>query len=101
MTEIQLKGRKTLTHPSFSHLSVHVVNRILRETQKSIPKFFNGKNTFKKCNPPGFTVYPSRLNNKDFPIWCNVDFVSLQYKKAKIINMSRDMTKQTKRLCGQ
>ena len=32
-----------------SHLSVHVVNRLLRENRKSIPKFLSGKKLFKKC----------------------------------------------------
>ena len=30
----------------FSHLSAHVVNRLLHENRKSIPKFFNGKTMF-------------------------------------------------------
>ena len=30
-----------------SHLSVHLVNRLLRENWKSIPKLLSGKNFFK------------------------------------------------------
>ena len=29
---------------------VHVVNRLLRENRKSIPKFLSGKNFFKNVN---------------------------------------------------
>ena len=39
---------------TLSHLSAHVVNRLLRENWKSIPTFLNGKKYFKKCNPPDF-----------------------------------------------
>ena len=49
-----------------SHLSVHVVNRLLRENQKSIPNFLSGKKAFKKCNPQDFKFYPSKLTNKNF-----------------------------------
>ena len=31
------------------------------------PKFFNGKKTFKKCNPPDLKFYLDKLNNKNFP----------------------------------
>ena len=41
----------------------------------SIPKFFNGKETFKKCNPSDFKFYLRKLKIKIFPIWCNVNFV--------------------------
>ena len=32
---------------TLSHLSAHVVNRLLHENRKSIPKFLSGKNTSK------------------------------------------------------
>ena len=59
-----------------SHLSAHVANRLFRENLKSIPNILNGKN-FKKCNSPDFKFYLGKLNNKIFPIWCNVNFVSV------------------------
>ena len=37
-----------------SHLCAHVVNRLLRENRKSIPKFLSRKKTLKKCNRPDF-----------------------------------------------
>ena len=49
---------------TLSCLSAHLVNRLLRENRKSIPKFFK---TFQKCNPPNFKLYPSKLTNKNFP----------------------------------
>ena len=49
-----------------SHLSAHVINRLLHENRKSIPKIFNGKKTSKKCNPPDFKFYVRKLNNKIF-----------------------------------
>ena len=44
-----------------SHLNAHVVNRLLRENRKTIPKFLSGKTllTFKKCNCSKF--YPIKL----------------------------------------
>ena len=50
-----------------SHLSVHAVNRLLRENRKTIPKFLSGKKTDKKCNPPDFKFYPRKLTDKNFP----------------------------------
>ena len=50
-----------------SHLSEHVVNRLLHETWKTISKFLNGKKFFKKYNPPNFTFYSSKLTDKHFP----------------------------------
>ena len=47
------------------HLSVHVVNRLLHKTRKSIPKFVSGKKTF-QCNRLDFKFYPSKLTNKKF-----------------------------------
>ena len=44
-----------------------LVNRLLRENRKSTPVVFNGKKTFKKCNPPDFKFYLDKLNNKNFP----------------------------------
>ena len=61
MTEILLKGRKTLTHPSIhacrwlnACLSAHAVNRQLRKNRKSIPKILSGKKNKKIYNPPDF-----------------------------------------------
>ena len=54
-----------------------MVNRLLPENRKYIPNVFNGKKTFQKCNPPDFKFYLDKLNNKIFPIWCNVNFVSV------------------------
>ena len=45
-------------------------------SQKSIPKIFNGKKTFKKCNPLDFKFYLNKFNNKNFTHRCNVNFVS-------------------------
>ena len=39
-----------------------------------MPNFFNGKKTFKKCNPPDFKFYLDKLHNKNFPVWCSVNF---------------------------
>ena len=36
--------------------------------------FLSGKKKSKKCNPPDFKFYPSKLTDKDFPIRCNVKF---------------------------
>ena len=55
-----------LTKKNLSHLSVHVVNRLLRENQKSIPNFLSGKKPFQNCNPQDFKFYPSKLTNKIF-----------------------------------
>ena len=48
-----------------SQLSVHVVNRLLRENWKSIPKFKAVK-TLKKCNPLDFKFDLGKLTNKTF-----------------------------------
>ena len=61
-----------------SHLSAHVVNRLLRENRKSIPNCFNNKKLFfLKFNSPDFKFYLDKLNNKNTPIWCNVKFMSV------------------------
>ena len=70
-----------------SHLSVHMVNRLLRENQKSIPNIFNGKN-FKKCNPPDFKFYLGKINNKTLLhmvqyYFCVCFHFIKQYKKSK------------------
>ena len=36
----------SLKKKNVSHLSVHMVNRLLRENWKSIPKFLSGKKNF-------------------------------------------------------
>ena len=53
-------------YQNLSHLSAQVVNRLLRENRKSIPKFLSSKKTFQICNPPDFKFYPSKLTNKKF-----------------------------------
>ena len=39
---------------NLSHLSAHMVNRLLHKNWKSIPKCLSGKKTFQNCNPPDF-----------------------------------------------
>ena len=41
------KHKITIATLNLSHLSVHVVNRLLHENRKSIPKFLSGKKLFK------------------------------------------------------
>ena len=54
------------------------------------PKMFKWYKILKKCNPPDFKFYPSKLTNKNFPIRCNVDFFFaflyclMQWKRHKI-----------------
>ena len=54
--------------------------------------FFKFLKTFLKCIPPDFIFYLGELNNKHFPIRCNVNFLSVfnalnntKKKKAKKI----------------
>ena len=54
-------------HSKLFHLSAHLVNHLIVENRKAIPKFLSGKRTFQKRNPPDFKLYPSKLNNKNFP----------------------------------
>ena len=81
MTKLVLKVKlKALppnkTKKTLSHLSAHVINRLLRENQKSIQNVFNGKKLFKNVTHPDFKFYLGKLNNKKkFPygamlIWC-------------------------------
>ena len=70
-----------------------MVNRLLPENLKYIPNYFNGKKVFQKCNPPDFKFYLDKLNNKIFPIWCNVNFVSVftalnNTKKQRKLNIT-------------
>ena len=55
-----------------------MVNRLLRENRKYIPNFFNGKkkNFFKNVTLR-ILNFILMLNNNIFPIWCNVNFVSV------------------------
>ena len=53
-----------------------MVNRLLRENRKYIPNFFNGKKLFKNVTLQ-ILNFILMLNNKIFPIWCNVNFVSV------------------------
>ena len=54
---------------TLSHLSAHVVNRLLRENRKSIPQQKLMVKTFKNCNPNDFKFYLVKSNNKKMPIW--------------------------------
>ena len=54
-----------------------MVNRLLHENRKTIPKFLSGKKLLKEYNAPDFKFYPSMLTDKlikNFHIWCNVKF---------------------------
>ena len=44
-----------------------MVNRLLRENRKTIPKFLSGEKLLKKCHPSDFKFYPSKLAYKKFP----------------------------------
>ena len=44
-----------------------MVNRLLRKSRKTNPKFLSGNFFFQKCNPPDFNFYPSKLTDKKFP----------------------------------
>ena len=48
------------------HLSAHVVNRLLRENWKPIPKFLSGKKLFKNVTLQILKFYPNKLTNKNF-----------------------------------
>ena len=46
--KIECPGRGPLApETKLSHLSAHMVNRLLRENRKSIPKMFNGRKHLK------------------------------------------------------
>ena len=64
---VTLQKMTLLGHKTLSHLSVHMVNRLLRENRKTIPKFLSGEKLFKKCHPSDFKFYPSKLAYKKFP----------------------------------
>ena len=61
------------------------------------PKSFNGKKNFLKINPPDFKFYVDKLNNKIFPIWCNVNFVSV----FTALNNTKKQTKLTSHHMGK
>ena len=66
-----------LTAPKLvSHLSAHVVNRLLCENRKSIPISFNGKKLFKNVTLQILNFILISWIIELFPIWCNVNFVS-------------------------
>ena len=56
-----------------SHLSAQVINRLLRENRKAIPKRLS-VNLFKNISLHILNFYPSKLTDKNFPKWCNVKF---------------------------
>ena len=64
-----------------SHLSAHMVNRLLRENRKTIPKFLSGKKLFKNVTlqilSPRF--YPSKLTDKFFPVGVMLNFLCFLY----------------------
>ena len=51
-------SKKVLT---LYHRSEHVVNRLLREKRKSIPKYLSGKFFFQKCNPQDFKFFYRKI----------------------------------------
>ena len=63
------------TSKLFSHLSAHMVNRLLCENRKSIPKSFNGKKLLKNITLQIFKIYLGKLSNKRFLLRGNVNFV--------------------------
>ena len=67
-------GGSTALVLTLSHLSAHVVNRLLRENRKTILKILNGKKLFKNVTLQILNFFPSKLADKIFPIWCNVKF---------------------------
>ena len=80
MREFARPGYGVLQNSSEKNtLSAHVVNRLLRENRKTIPKILSGKKLFKNVTPPDFKFYPSKLTDKIFSIWCNVKFSLLFY----------------------
>ena len=62
---------KTVTCPTFqnvktlSHLSAHMVNRLLRENRKSIPNLFNAKKLVKNVTRQILNFI--LISNKKFP----------------------------------
>ena len=57
---------------TLSHLSAQCGKSYIVWKRKTILKFLTGKKTFKKCNPPDFKFYPSKLIDKNFPhmVYC-------------------------------
>ena len=62
---------------TLSLLSAHLVNRLLHENRKSIPKIFNGKKLFKNVTLHILNFILISLIIKIFPIWYHVNFVSV------------------------
>ena len=71
-TTLKYKCMSHLT--SLSHLSAHIVNRLLRENRKSIPKFLSGKQLLKNVTFQILNFIPVSLI-KVLPIWCNFKFL--------------------------
>ena len=59
---------------TLSHLNAHMVNRILRENRKTIPKCLSGIKLFKNVTLQILNFIPINKLIKFFPIWCNVKF---------------------------
>ena len=71
-----LKSNLKTNMYTLSHLRVHMVNRLLHENRKSIPKCFNGKKLFKTVTLQILNFILIRWIIESFPIWCNVNFGS-------------------------
>ena len=54
-----------------------MVNRLLDENRKSIPKFFNCEKLFKNVTLEILKFTLINLIIKTFPIWCDVYFMSV------------------------
>ena len=52
-----------------------MVNHLLHKNRKAVPKLFDGRKLFKNVTLQKF--YLGDINNKNFLIWCNVNFVSI------------------------
>ena len=46
---------------SSSRINTHLMFPLFPENRKSVPKLLVVKKSFKKCNPPDFKFYPSKL----------------------------------------
>ena len=86
-----LSWHNKLISPDLSHLSVRVVNHLLCENRKSIPKFFNGKKLFKNVTLQILNFI--LVSNKKFPhmvqcLICVSFHCIKQYKKQRKFNIT-------------
>ena len=81
---LNLSARCQISRKLLSHPSAHMVNLLLRENWKTIPKFLSGKKLLKML-PSRFKFYPSKLT-------VNVNFVCFhcikQYKKGNGVTLN-------------